>query len=65
MVRVFADIKMELFIGENGEMIYRTVKEFSILVIMKLQNVSLIMDRYQTVELNIYCKMDNILKEIM
>lgn len=36
MVRVFADIKMELFIGENGEMIYRTVKEFSILVIMKL-----------------------------
>lgn len=65
MVRVFADIKMDLFIGENGEMIYRTVKEFSILVIMKLQNVSLIMDRYQTVELNIYCKMVNILKEIM
>jgi hypothetical protein len=65
MAQVYVDFKMVQFLEENGEMTSQMVKDFSIQVIMKLSNVNLIMDKYQMVESNILCKMDNILKAIM
>ena len=52
MEQVFADLEMELFLEENGEMIYQMAQAYCILEIMKLLNVNLIMDKFQMEELN-------------